>query len=155
MPVLSETTNTVRSMTGVDMDRGAGPAETVQSGKINIKGARAVRCCPRVTGLAAEKAGLLSDRMDSLIGPCANTLSFHSQVTFMSYVVSFEQLRMADVDSVGGKTASLGEMISHLSGGGVRVPGGIATTAQAFRDFLKSTGLYQRIAGRLKTLDPD
>ena len=45
----------------------------------------------------------------------------------MSYVVLFEQLRMTDVDSVGGKNASLGEMISQLSGAGVRVPGGFAT----------------------------
>ena len=73
----------------------------------------------------------------------------------MSYVVSFEQLRMTDVDSVGGKNASLGEMISQLAGAGVRVPGGFATTAQAFRDFLKSTHLDQRIADRLKTLDPE
>ena len=48
----------------------------------------------------------------------------------MSYVVSFEQLRMTDVDSVGGKNASLGEMISQLAGAGVRVPGGFATTAE-------------------------
>ncbi|ANN78235.1 phosphoenolpyruvate synthase [Bordetella flabilis] len=73
----------------------------------------------------------------------------------MSYVVSFEQLRMADVDSVGGKNASLGEMISQLSGAGVRVPGGFATTAQAFRDFLKSSGLDKRIADRLATLNPE
>jgi pyruvate,water dikinase len=73
----------------------------------------------------------------------------------MSYVVSFEQLRMTDVDSVGGKNASLGEMISQLAGAGVRVPGGFATTADAFRDFLKSTALDQRIADRLTSLDPE
>src|SRR3546814_13896798 len=73
----------------------------------------------------------------------------------MSYVVSFEQLRMTDVDSVGGKNASLGEMISQLASAGVRVPGGFATTADAFRDFLKSTKLDQRIADRLQTLDSD
>ncbi|MFT0548340.1 phosphoenolpyruvate synthase [Allopusillimonas ginsengisoli] len=73
----------------------------------------------------------------------------------MSYVTSFEQLRMTDVDSVGGKNASLGEMISQLAEAGVRVPGGFATTADAFRDFLKSTGLDQRIADRLSTLDSD
>jgi pyruvate,water dikinase len=76
-------------------------------------------------------------------------------VTFMSYVVSFEQLRMTDVDSVGGKNASLGEMISQLAHAGVRVPGGFATTAQAFRDFLSATGLDKRIADRLSTLNPD
>jgi pyruvate,water dikinase len=75
-----------------------------------------------------------------------------------AYVVSFENLRMTDVDSVGGKNSSLGEMISQLAGAGVRVPGGFATTAQAFRDFLEhsidgGTPLAQRIADRLKTLD--
>ena len=73
----------------------------------------------------------------------------------MSYVVSFEQLRMTDVDSVGGKNASLGEMISQLADAGVRVPGGFATTAQAFRDFLSDTGLDQRIAERLTTLNSE
>ena len=52
------------------------------------------------------------------------------------YVVPFEDLRMTDVESVGGKNASLGEMISQLAHAGVRVPGGFATTALAFRDFL-------------------
>jgi len=73
----------------------------------------------------------------------------------MSYVVPFEQLRMADVDSVGGKNASLGEMISQLAGAGVRVPGGFATTAEAFRGFLQSAGLDRRIAERLSTLNPE
>ncbi|GLK93925.1 phosphoenolpyruvate synthase [Achromobacter xylosoxidans] len=73
----------------------------------------------------------------------------------MSYVVLFEQLRMTDVDSVGGKNASLGEMISQLSGAGVRVPGGFATTADACRDFLKASGLDKRIAERLTTLNPE
>ena len=54
----------------------------------------------------------------------------------VTYVASFEHLRMTDVESVGGKNASLGEMISQLAGAGVRVPGGFATTAHAFRDFL-------------------
>lgn len=73
----------------------------------------------------------------------------------MSYVVPFEKLRMSDVDSVGGKNASLGEMISQLANAGVRVPGGFATTADAFRDFLKSSGLDKRIADRLATLNPE
>ena len=72
------------------------------------------------------------------------------------YVASFENLRMTDVDSVGGKNASLGEMISQLASAGVRVPGGFATTAQAFRDFLSHSingvlPLAQRIADRLAT----
>ncbi len=73
----------------------------------------------------------------------------------MSYVLPFDQLRMTDVDVVGGKNASLGEMISQLADAGVRVPGGFATTAQAFRDFLAQTGLDSKIAERLSTLDAD
>ncbi|TXH46247.1 MAG: hypothetical protein E6Q93_29900, partial [Burkholderiaceae bacterium] len=56
-------------------------------------------------------------------------------------VVPFEQLRMTDVEAVGGKNASLGEMISQLAASGVRVPGGFATTAHAFREFLAHEGL--------------
>ncbi|WP_077033327.1 phosphoenolpyruvate synthase [Pelomonas sp. KK5] len=70
-------------------------------------------------------------------------------------VVPFENLRMDDVEVVGGKNASLGEMISQLSATGVRVPGGFATTAHAFRQFLKHEGLDQRIAARLETLNTD
>jgi pyruvate,water dikinase len=68
-------------------------------------------------------------------------------------VVPFEQLRMADVERVGGKNASLGEMISQLAGAGIRVPGGFATTAFAFREFLAHNGLESRIAARLAELD--
>ncbi len=70
-------------------------------------------------------------------------------------VAPFEQLRMTDVESVGGKNASLGEMISQLAASGVRVPGGFATTAHAFRLFLKHAGLDQRIETRLQTLNTD
>ncbi|HVG03380.1 MAG TPA: phosphoenolpyruvate synthase [Burkholderiaceae bacterium] len=71
------------------------------------------------------------------------------------YVIPFSQLRMADVDSVGGKNASLGEMLSQLSAAGVRVPDGFATTAEAFRLFLLHENLRERIARRLTTLDVD
>jgi len=76
------------------------------------------------------------------------------------YVASFEDLRMTDVESVGGKNASLGEMISQLATAGVRVPTGFATTADAFRDFLDHSAdggpsLGQRIATRLENLDVD
>ena len=70
-------------------------------------------------------------------------------------VVPFEQLRMTDVEVVGGKNASLGEMISQLAASGVRVPGGFATTAHAFRRFLEHEGLAARIADKLSTLDTD
>ena len=70
-------------------------------------------------------------------------------------VAPFEQLRMADVESVGGKNASLGEMISQLAASGVRVPGGFATTAHAFREFLRHDGLAAKIEDRLATLNTD
>ena len=70
-------------------------------------------------------------------------------------VVAFEALRMTDVESVGGKNASLGELISQLSASGVRVPGGFATTAQAFREFLAESNLTERIATRLAGLNTE
>ena len=70
-------------------------------------------------------------------------------------VVPFEHLRMTDVESVGGKNASLGEMISQLAASGVRVPGGFATTAHAFRQFLKHNGLAERINAKLAALNTD
>ena len=73
----------------------------------------------------------------------------------MSYVIGFDKLRMTDVDTVGGKNASLGEMISQLADAGVRVPGGFATTAEAFRVFLKNNDLDKRIQQRLDALDAD
>ncbi len=72
-----------------------------------------------------------------------------------NYVVDFEKLRMSDVGSVGGKNASLGEMIGHLAGAGVRVPGGFATTAAAYREFLAQSGLGKRIEEALARLDVD
>ncbi len=69
------------------------------------------------------------------------------------YVVWFEALGMGDVDRVGGKNASLGEMISHLSAAGVQVPGGFATTAEAFREFLTVNGIIDRINAELAKLD--
>jgi pyruvate, water dikinase len=70
-------------------------------------------------------------------------------------VVPFEVLRMTDVESVGGKNASLGEMISQLAQAGVRVPTGFATTAQAFRDFLNHNQLTEKINSRLSNLNTD
>ncbi|AYV36911.1 phosphoenolpyruvate synthase [Aeromonas veronii] len=71
------------------------------------------------------------------------------------YVLWYEQLGMQDVERVGGKNASLGEMISNLSGAGVSVPGGFATTAFAFNEFLESSGLNGKIHHLLDNLDVD
>jgi len=79
--------------------------------------------------------------MSALFGPTA-------------LVVPFENLRMGDVESVGGKNASLGEMIAHLPSG-VNVPTGFATTAHAFREFLAHDGLRDRIKALLDALDVD
>jgi pyruvate, water dikinase len=73
----------------------------------------------------------------------------------LEYVVPFASLGMRDVENVGGKNASLGEMISHLSKLGVRVPDGFATTAAAFREFLSHDGLAARIERCLEALDVD
>jgi pyruvate,water dikinase len=71
------------------------------------------------------------------------------------YVLWFKDLGMHDVDRVGGKNASLGEMISHLSSAGVSVPNGFATTAEAFREFLSQSGLAEEINNALTQLNVD
>ncbi|MEQ9567945.1 MAG: PEP/pyruvate-binding domain-containing protein, partial [Pseudomonadales bacterium] len=73
----------------------------------------------------------------------------------MDYCLKFEQLRMNDVGRVGGKNASLGEMISSLASMGVSVPTGYATTADAFRAFLGQSGLDNKIHDLLDNLDID
>jgi len=73
----------------------------------------------------------------------------------VAYILGFEAVGMDDVPVVGGKNASIGEMISALTAAGVRVPGGFATTAQAYRDYLASTGLAARIQGLLADVDGD
>ncbi|MDL2345041.1 phosphoenolpyruvate synthase [Deinococcus sp. MIMF12] len=71
----------------------------------------------------------------------------------MDMIRWFQTLRMTDVEVVGGKNASIGEMIQGLAGAGVRVPGGFATTADAFRAFLTQNGIEERINARLSALD--
>ncbi len=73
----------------------------------------------------------------------------------VEYVVSLDKLGNHDVERVGGKNASLGEMISNLAGAGVSVPGGFATTAQAYRDFIETNNLDARIHDLLDVLDTD
>jgi pyruvate,water dikinase len=77
------------------------------------------------------------------------------RIKLNAYIAWFDQLGMQDVEHVGGKNASLGEMISNLAGAGVSVPGGFATTAQAYREFLAHNGLADRINAELEKLDVD
>src|SRR5690606_23904002 len=88
--------------------------------------------------------------------PGFNFWSFPMSALFSptALVVPFENLRMTDVESVGGKNASLGEMISQLPQA-VRVPTGFATTAHAFRQFLAHAGLAAKISAKLKSLDTE
>ena len=72
-----------------------------------------------------------------------------------SYVIKLDRLGMQDIETVGGKNASLGEMISNLHNLGVTVPGGFATTSAAYRDFLRNDGLDERIRAALDDLDVD
>jgi pyruvate, water dikinase len=78
-----------------------------------------------------------------------------TETTIPSNVRWFSDLGLADLEQVGGKNSSLGEMISQLSGLGVSVPGGFATTADAYRRFIGDTGLAERISARLAGLDTD
>lgn len=71
------------------------------------------------------------------------------------YILNLDQLNMTDLEQVGGKNASLGEMISNLSNLGVQVPGGFATTAFAFKEYLEVSGLATKISQKLKTLDTE
>ena len=72
-----------------------------------------------------------------------------------NYILWFNELGMNDVERVGGKNASLGEMISNLAGAGVSVPHGFATTAHAYREFLAHENLADRINQALAVLDVD
>ncbi len=82
-------------------------------------------------------------------------MSTNHGVSPTALVAPFEKLRMEDVETVGGKNSSLGEMISQLAETGVRVPGGFATTAHAFREFLKANNLVERINSKLDALNVD
>ncbi|MBM7140034.1 phosphoenolpyruvate synthase [Acinetobacter sp. AYS6] len=75
--------------------------------------------------------------------------------TLEARVIGLEKLGKHDVELVGGKNSSLGEMISHLSNAGVSVPGGFATTADAYREFLDQSGLNARIQAELAQLNVD
>lgn len=79
--------------------------------------------------------------------------NWNGESTVQEYILWYEQLGMGDVDRVGGKNASLGEMISNLSNVGVQVPGGFATTSYAFNEFLDQSGLNDKIYNLLDTLD--
>src|SRR6202046_394960 len=79
----------------------------------------------------------------------------HKQRTMKPYIIPFEQLKNKDVELVGGKNASIGEMISGLANLGVSVPGGFATTSHAYRDFLAQDGLDERIRGVFAAFDVD
>lgn len=72
-----------------------------------------------------------------------------------THTIDFAQLGMQDLEQVGGKNSSLGEMISHLASAGVAVPGGFATTADSFKEFLSRDGLDKKIYAKLASLDTD
>jgi pyruvate,water dikinase len=80
---------------------------------------------------------------------------FYGERSVQEYVLWYQELGMQDVPRVGGKNASLGEMISNLANAGVQVPGGFATTADAFNEFLEQSGLNSKIHDILDTLDVD
>ena len=89
----------------------------------------------------------------------ASVFHFHqfstSEHPLQPYVIPLKDLGLNDIETVGGKNASLGEMIANLSSAGVCVPGGFASTAQAYREFLQQDGLADRIDSLLQKLDTD
>jgi pyruvate,water dikinase len=89
----------------------------------------------------------------------ASVFHFHQYSTsehpLQPYVIPLKDLGLNDIETVGGKNASLGEMIANLSSAGVCVPGGFASTAQAYREFLQQDGLADRIDSLLQKLDTD
>src|SRR5882672_7153591 len=126
IPVPSETKNTVRRRSGMRGGR---------------EGGKRLRRWDAVCKIAVSTRSFNLDEGQVMAG--------------LKYVVNFDRVGMADVEQVGGKNASLGEMISRLSQAGIRVPGGFATTADAFREFLAQGGLAARIETRLKGLDAE
>jgi len=94
-----------------------------------------------------------SPKITSLAGPAPGPLFTSWSIPLSDLVLWLDELRMSDLGKVGGKNASLGEMIGNLAKLGVSVPGGFATTAQAFQDYLEKSGLAKRILDRLATLD--
>jgi pyruvate,water dikinase len=108
-------------------------------------------------GAAGQAALLLKERSLRILREQSfiPSLTRSRGSSLSAYIIPFEKLGRHDVEIVGGKNSSLGEMISHLAKMGVSVPGGFATTAQAYRDFLQHDGLADRIAAELKKLDVD
>ncbi len=109
-----------------------------------------------VAGIVAYSTGRIQRKRPAVVlAGSGNIPTDSGEITLVEYVVSLDKLGVHDVEHVGGKNASLGEMISNLAGAGVSVPGGFATTAQAYRDFLEQSGLNQRIHDLLDSLDVD
>src|SRR5215212_10341768 len=92
--------------------------------------------------------------MQSLVSKTRSTRTDMRQL-MSSNVLWFSELGLDDLEKVGGKNSSLGEMVQNLSKAGVRVPNGFATTADAFRRFIADQGLAGSIAAQLKDLDTD
>src|SRR5690606_3947585 len=90
-----------------------------------------------------------------MVGCPAQRVAHRFDRPMPNYVVLLSEVRRCDAAQVGGKNASLGEMIGELSGLGISVPDGFATTADAFREFLARDGLDERIRERLATLNVD
>ena len=126
----------------------AGVATRFPHGKRQAAG----RALALLDSILTQRAGRPGAFRNGLPGKASISLQGMG-MTDSVWVLGLEQLRAQDVDSVGGKNSSLGEMISQLAGAGVRVPGGFATTADAFRAFLRHGNLTEKIAQRLKGLD--
>src|SRR5574337_1356353 len=136
MPVESETKNTVlRPLPFKTVSRCDAMAECIGAERVARRGLSRARMPAKIAGLRAARP--------------------HMEIVVTELVLWLDQLRMTDLAKVGGKNASLGEMIGNLAKLGVSVPGGFATTASAFQQYLEKSGLARRIQDRLATLDVD
>src|SRR6185312_9142610 len=134
MPVESETKKTVlRPSPFKAVSRCDAEAECIRAKRTARLGLSRARMPAKIAGLRAARP-----RMETVV---------------TELVLWLDHLRMTDLAKVGGKNASLGEMIGNLAKLGVSVPGGFATTAEAFREYLEKSGLADRIQKRLATLN--
>src|SRR5574337_1945659 len=136
MPVESETKNTVlRPLPFKTVSRCDAMAECIGAERVARRGLSRARMPAKIAGLRAARP--------------------HMEIVVTELVLWLDQLRMTDLAKVGGKNASLGEMIGNLAKLGVSVPGGFATTASAFQQYLEKSGLAKRIQERLAALGVD
>ena len=112
-------------------------------------------CAPKFAGPLLNAGLHRSIDFSRLRGVAPQATHYKGVAEMTTDILWFAEIELKDLDQVGGKNASLGEMVQKLTSAGVQVPDGFATTADAYRKFLAESGLDQRIVDRLTDLDTD